>query len=66
MKNMSRLKALIYAILLMIALFALLVASAYVNITHDVSLCYIILGTITGLWISDTAIAFYKWLIKDV
>ena len=63
---MSRLKAFICSALLMIVIFTLLFATIQVNGAHDISLFYVTTSTITGLWVSDKVVAFYKWLRKDV
>ena len=62
---MSRGKAIICSALLMIVMFALLFATIFVRGTHDISLYYIVVSGISGLWISDKVVYFYKWLRKD-
>ena len=62
---MSRVKAIICSALLMIVMFALLFVTIFVRGTHDISLYYIVVSGISGLWISDKVVYFYKWLRKD-
>lgn len=61
---MSRGKAIICSALLMIVMFALLFATIFVRGAHDVSLYYVVVSGITGMWISDKIVDFYKWLRK--
>ena len=61
---MSRGKAIICSALLMIVMFALLFATIFVRGAHDISLYYVIVSGISGMWISDKTVDFYKWLRK--
>ena len=58
---MSRGKAIICSALLMIVMFALLFATIFVRGAHDISLYYVIVSGISGMWIADKVIYFYKW-----
>ena len=51
--------------LLMIVIFALLFATIFVRGAHDISLYYVIVSGISGMWIADKVVYFYKWLRKD-
>ena len=62
---MSRGKAIICSALLMIVMFALLFATIFVRGVHDISLYYVIVSGISGMWIADKVVYFYKWLRKD-
>ena len=61
---MSKVKAIICAALLMIVMFILLFATIFVRGAHDISLYYVVVSGITGMWISDKTVDFYKWLRK--
>ena len=61
---MSRGKVIICSALLMIVMFALLFATIFVRGAHDISLYYVVVSGITGMWISDKTVDFYKWLRK--
>ena len=61
---MSRGKAIICSALLMIVMFALLFATIFVRGAHDISLYYVVVSGITGMWISNKTVDFYKWLRK--
>ena len=61
---MSKVKAIICSALLMIVTFILLFATIFVRGTHDISLYYVVVSGITGMWISDKTVDFYKWLRK--
>ena len=62
---MSRGKAIICSALLMIVMFALLFATIFVRGAYDISLYYVIVSGISGMWIADKVVYFYKWLRKD-
>ena len=64
--EMSKVKAIICSALLMIVMFILLFATIFVRGAHDISLYYVVVSGITGMWISDKTVDFYKWLRKDV
>lgn len=61
---MSRVKAIICSTLLMIVMFILLFATIFIKGTHDISLYYVVVSGITGMWIADKVVYFYKWLRK--
>ena len=61
---MSRGKATICSALLMIVMFALLFATIFVRGAHDISLYYVIVSGISGMWIADKVVYCYKWLRK--
>ena len=61
---MSKVKAIICSALLMIVMFILLFATIFVRGAHDISLYYVVVSGITGMWISDKTVDFYKWLRK--
>ena len=61
---MSRGKAIICSALLMIVMFTLLFATIFIKGAHDISLYYVVVSGITGMWISDKTVDFYKWLRK--
>ena len=62
---MSRGKAIICSALLMIVMFTLLFATIFVRGSHDISLYYVVVSGISGMWIADKVVYFYKWLRKD-
>ena len=62
---MSRGKAIICSALLMIVMFTLLFATIFVRGAHDISLYHVIVSGISGMWIADKVVYFYKWLRKD-
>ena len=62
--EMSKVKAIICSALLMIVMFILLFATIFVRGAHDISLYYVVVSGITGMWISDKTVDFYKWLRK--
>ena len=62
---MSRGKAIICSALLMIVMFALLFATIFVRGAYDISLYYVVVSGISGMWIADKVVYFYKWLRKD-
>jgi hypothetical protein len=62
--EMSKVKAIICSALLMIVMFILLFATIFVRGAHDISLYYVVVSGITGMWISDKAVDFYEWLRK--
>lgn len=61
---MSRGKAIICSALLMIVMFALLFATIFVKGAHDISLYYVVVSGVSGMWIADKVVYFYKWLRK--
>ena len=42
----------------------LIFATIFIKGTHDISLYYVVVSGITGMWISDKTVDFYKWLRK--
>ena len=62
--EVSKVKAIICSALLMIVMFILLFATIFVRGAHDISLYYVVVSGITGMWISDKTVDFYKWLRK--
>ena len=62
--EVSKVKAIICSALLMIVTFILLFATIFIKGAHDISLYYVVVSGITGMWISDKTVDFYKWLIK--
>ena len=62
---MSRGKAIICSALLMIVMFTLLFATIFVRGAYDISLYYVVVSGISGMWIADKVVYFYKWLRKD-
>jgi hypothetical protein len=62
--ELSKVKAIICSALLMIVMFILLFATIFVRGAHDISLYYVVVSGITGMWISDKTVDFYKWLRK--
>ena len=62
---MSKGKAIMCSTLLIVVMFALLFATIFVRGAHDISLYYVVVSGISGMWIADKVVDFYKWLRKD-
>ena len=46
-------------------MFTLLFATIFVRGAYDISLYYVVVSGISGMWIADKVVYFYKWLRKD-
>lgn len=59
---MSRIKAIVCSVLLMIVMFTLLFATIFIKGANDTSLYIFIVSAMAGMWIGEKVDDFYKWL----
>lgn len=59
---MSRVKAIVCSVLLMIVMFTLLFATIFIKGVNDTSLYIFVVSAMAGMWIGEKVDDFYKWL----